>query len=146
MGVSTARLPSAFCSPRVARANFLRALLITSSLSLFDHLVGNGEQRWWNIEAKHLGSLHVDDELKFACAQDRQVGGLFALEHASGIDSGQAPVFGVVRSIAYQPADVGKVTRGIDRRQPTARRVGDDLEATVEEQALGNDQECIGSS
>ena len=29
--------------------------------SLFDHLVGAGEQRRWHIEAEHPGGLHVDN-------------------------------------------------------------------------------------
>jgi len=29
----------------------------------FDHLVGAGEQRNWEREAKRLGSLEVDDQL-----------------------------------------------------------------------------------
>ncbi len=48
------------------------------------------------------------------------------------------------RSVAHQSADLGKITRRIDRRQRVARRQRDDLYPTVDEQASGHDQECIG--
>ena len=32
--------------------------------SLFDHLVGAGEQRWWNLEAERLRGLEIDEQLE----------------------------------------------------------------------------------
>ena len=34
---------------------------ITGSRCLFDHLVGTGQQRSWNLDAKLLRSLEVDE-------------------------------------------------------------------------------------
>ena len=31
---------------------------------LFDHLVGGGEQRWWDSEAERLGRFRVDDQVE----------------------------------------------------------------------------------
>src|SRR5215468_10703069 len=52
-----------------------------------DHLVGAGEQRWRNFEAKRLRRFEVDDELVLGRRLDRKVGGFFALENAIDITS-----------------------------------------------------------
>src|SRR5262245_14013051 len=49
-----------------------------SLISLFDQLVGAGEQRRRNFEAKRLGGRQVDDELELGRLHDRQVGGVCA--------------------------------------------------------------------
>src|SRR5215467_9492372 len=54
---------------------------------LFDHLVGNGEQRWGDGNAEHPGRVVVDDKLELGCLHDRQVRRLGTLEDASGIDA-----------------------------------------------------------
>jgi hypothetical protein len=33
-------------------------------VSLFDHLVGAGEQRGWHLEAERVGGLEVDHQLE----------------------------------------------------------------------------------
>src|SRR5215813_13604000 len=39
-----------------------------------DHLVGSGEQRWWNGDAKCLRSLEIDGQLVLCGCLHRQVG------------------------------------------------------------------------
>jgi hypothetical protein len=39
------------------------------TISLFDHLVGAGEQRWRQSEAKRLGGLEVHHQLDFGWLQ-----------------------------------------------------------------------------
>jgi hypothetical protein len=53
----------------------------------FDHLVGAAEQWKRHGDAKGFGCLEVDKQLDFRDLLDRQVGRLFALEDASGIDA-----------------------------------------------------------
>ena len=43
---------------------------------LFDHLVGTGKQRSWNLDAKLLRGLEVDEQFKFGRLLNREVGGL----------------------------------------------------------------------
>src|SRR3954447_12348756 len=33
----------------------------------FDHLVGESEQGWWDVEAERLRGLEIDDQLDVAC-------------------------------------------------------------------------------
>jgi hypothetical protein len=51
--------------------------------TLFDHLVGPGEQRRWHRDAERLSSLKIDGEIKSRRQQHRQFGRLGALENTS---------------------------------------------------------------
>src|SRR5437899_6383937 len=52
---------------------------------LLDHLVGAGKQHGRHLDADRTGGRQVDDEFKLGRLHDRQIGGLGALEDASGI-------------------------------------------------------------
>src|SRR5215471_7495502 len=49
--------------------------------SLFDHLVGAGEQRRWHGEAERLGGREIDHQLEFRGLLNRKIAGLRALEN-----------------------------------------------------------------
>jgi hypothetical protein len=51
---------------------------------LFDHLVGDGQQARWHVEAERLRGLQVDHELEFRLLQDWQVGGLCTFKNPGG--------------------------------------------------------------
>src|SRR5262245_6837944 len=53
----------------------------------FDHLVGEREQLVRRVEAERLRGLEVDDQLDFCDLLHRQVGRLFTLENAAGVDT-----------------------------------------------------------
>src|SRR5262245_41125335 len=69
-----------------------------------DHLVGEDEQLVWHGHAKRLGSLLVDDQLKFGRQLHRQVGRLLAAENAVNVFRGTAKYVRIIDSVGYQPA------------------------------------------
>ena len=54
-------------------------------MSLFNHLVGDGEYRCWDRQSERLGRLEIDDEHELRRVLDWEVGGLFASEDAIDI-------------------------------------------------------------
>src|SRR5262249_20535474 len=58
-----------------------------TKIGLFDHLVGASEQRGWHREAEGFGGCQVNDHREFGRLQDRQVGGLGALEDLTGVNA-----------------------------------------------------------
>jgi hypothetical protein len=54
----------------------------SKTVALFDHLVGDCEQRRRHGQAEHPGSHRVDDQLELARLYDRQVLRLGVLEDA----------------------------------------------------------------
>ena len=56
-----------------------------STASLFDHLVGGGEQRRRHVDTKRLGDLEVEYELELDRLHDRQVGRLFASQNSAAV-------------------------------------------------------------
>src|SRR2546425_794042 len=84
-------------------------------VSLFNHVVGNGEQPWRKAQTECLGSVEVDHQLEFGRLHDRKVGGLLALENPAGVNAGQATRVRKTRTVAHQAASFGSLTPGIDR-------------------------------
>src|SRR5262245_62865457 len=64
-------------------------------------LVGAGEQRRRNVEAKYLGALQVDDKLELTRSKDRQVGGLFTFENPTRVDAELAFPICKARPVAH---------------------------------------------
>jgi hypothetical protein len=112
---------------------------------LLNYLVGGGQQRFRDGDAKRLGRLEVDDELEPGWLHDRQVGGLDAIENAAGIDADLTIHVREVRSIAHQPAGSHSITIRINRRNTFARRQGDNLYAAADEEYFGSHEEGIGA-
>src|SRR5262249_41732191 len=84
--------------------------------SLFDHLVGAGEQREWDGQTKGLGRFQVEDEFDFDRLLNRQLGGLLALGDPADIGTRQAVWFGKTAPIAHQSARCREWPILIDRR------------------------------
>ena len=60
---------------------------LAPSPRLFNHLVGTDEQYFRERQTERLGGLGVDDKLNLHGSLHRQIGGLFALEDAAGVDA-----------------------------------------------------------
>ena len=58
-----------------------------SKKTLFDHLVGKGDQLVWNLEAEHLGGLEIEGQFELRWLLNGKIGGLFSLEDAIDIRS-----------------------------------------------------------
>src|SRR6516164_7445999 len=100
---------------------------------LFDHLVGDGEQRWRHGEAKHPCGLRVNDKLKFCRLYHRQVGGFFALEDSAGIDAELTLSIRNIGSVAHESAGLGNLTVGGCHGNHVACRQGGELNASRSE-------------
>src|SRR6516225_1027042 len=70
----------------------------------FDHLVGAGEYRWWNVETKRLRGLEVDYQLVLGRRLHRQVARLLALEDAIDVAGSAHILIADVGSIGDQAA------------------------------------------
>src|SRR5262245_17397008 len=116
-----------------------------ASISLFDHLVGAGEQRRWHVQAERLGGAQVDHQLELGRLQDRQLAGLCALEDAAGIDAGLAVRVLDAGAIAHQAPGSGVLAQRIYCRDAVVIGEGDDLLAPVGEQGIGNDEQGVGA-
>jgi len=91
-----------------------RCSKVVQTPSLFDHLVGGGEQRRRHREAEHSGSRGVDDEFEPARLHHRQVRRLDALEDAAGIGAELAIRIRNVAELISPPASV--TSRAYDAR------------------------------
>ena len=88
----------------------------------FDHLVGSGEQRCWNRQAKRLGSFEIDRQFKCDWVLNRQISGLFALKDASDICACLLIRVDGTWSVTHQTASRHKLLVSKCRRNAKARR------------------------
>src|SRR5271165_5622501 len=96
---------------------------------LFDHLVGEGKQRWRNGNVERHCGPEIYDELDPGRSLDRQVGRLFALENAACVAADLAPPVEWVWPIAHKAADCREVTGLMDRWHFMTCRQRNDLTA-----------------
>ena len=67
--------------------------------SLFDHLVGAGEQRRRYLEAKGVRGLDVDDKLELGGCLHGKLTGLGAAQDTVDIGRGATPQFGGIGAV-----------------------------------------------
>jgi hypothetical protein len=73
-----------------------------ANCSLFDHLVGDGEQRRWNFEAEYFGGGEVNDEIELGRLLDRQVARLRPAQNLVDEVGSAPPQDREVRSIGQE--------------------------------------------
>src|SRR5262249_58745695 len=90
-------LPDTF-GARSADLTGLKMRRITRGAS-FDHLVGKREQLVWNLKAKGLGGLEIDDKVVLGRGLHRQVGRLLAFEDAIDVPGGAPGLVDLIRPV-----------------------------------------------
>src|SRR5262249_32630232 len=113
-------------------------------IALFDHLVGAGENRGWNIEPDRFGGLQVDDQLVFGRRLHRQIGRLLALQDAIDV-AGRTPILvEEIRPVGDQAAGCDEVTLDVDPWQLVAsREAHDQIAMNKSQRTAGDDQATI---
>src|SRR5664280_201854 len=89
----------------------------SKTASLFDHLVGAGDERGRHDETKCLGSLEVDEQLEFGGLIVRDVARFGPVEDLVHVIRKTLGEFAEVRRIGHQPAQVHVVAIGINYRE-----------------------------
>src|SRR6516165_10004496 len=112
---------------------------------LFDDLVGAGEDKGWDRQAKVLRGPEVHDEIELDRLLDRQVSGLGALQDAIDIVGRPMEVVRNIRPIGHQAAVVGIVALRIDRRQMRLVDQRYDVLAKMIEHAVRKNDYSVGS-
>src|SRR5262249_8340655 len=72
----------------------------------FDPFVSDRNHFLRHFDTKRSRRLQVDDQLEFVRLEHRQLGGLRALEDATGVDAGLSPHVNNIGSVTHQSADV----------------------------------------
>jgi hypothetical protein len=80
--------------------------------SLFDHLVGAGEQRGRHCEAKCLRRLEIDDQFELGWLLNRQITRLLTFKDATGINADDAKRIRKVLSVTHETASLRDAARG----------------------------------
>src|SRR5262249_19819942 len=111
-------------------------------MSLFDHLVGEGEQVVWDGQAKCSGGLQVDYEFEFRRLHYREIGRLFTFENSDDVGAYLRIDLPANSSVTDQTAGRGVMPARVDRGQAVTRRQrGKPFRVACEEKVIA-DKQC----
>jgi hypothetical protein len=85
--------------------------------SLFDHLIGAGQQRGRHCQSERFRGLHIDGQLIFGRHLNRQVGRLLALEDAVDKAGRLTVLLNEIRPIGDRAPGGDEVMLVVDRGQ-----------------------------
>src|SRR5215510_8376616 len=97
-----------------------------------------------HLEAERLRRFQIDHQLELGRLQDRQVGGLFALENPPDVIASVAIGIRKIRSVAHQAADGGVLASRINSRDGMAGRQCNDLLPSIQKENVGVDHQRLG--
>src|SRR5262249_1743411 len=106
-----------------------------------DHLVGKLLEVERYVEAKHLSSRWIDDEVELRGLLDREVARPLALENAGSVDADPAIVIGNAGAVAHQKTARSELAKEENGGYRMADRQGGVLIAPAYEERIRTDDE-----
>src|ERR1700730_2793521 len=111
--------------------------------SLFDHLVRFDQKVSFGNKAQRPSASEIDDEIESRGLLNRQIGGLRSLQNAVDIARGRAKRIGNARAIGDQPAILGELAFGVDRRDSGGGCKRDDRGSGVPEHRVRKGDDTV---
>src|SRR6516162_6602068 len=87
-----------------------------ADMSLFDHLVGDGNQRRRDLEAKRFRRLEINDQFECCWLLNRQVGRIGTLDDLVDVNGGASTKIGKVYAVCDEAARIYKLAESIHGR------------------------------
>src|SRR5262249_22255541 len=107
--------------------------------SLFDDLVGGGEQRLRNIETERFGGFEIDHELEFGWLLDWKVRGLRSLKNFVNIAGGAPIQVTKICSVGQQTPSIHKHPQPVYRKQSSLARKLHNLASIIRGERIFDD-------
>src|SRR5262249_31705436 len=111
----------------------------------FDQLVGDGEHGWGHFDPESPGCLNVDDKLEVRRLQHWQIGGLYPVENAAGVDADLTIHIELVSSITHQPASCDIAPLRVSSWHSLACSQDRKLHTAAAEKSVRTHEESIGA-
>src|SRR5262245_31018612 len=112
----------------------------------FDHLVGAGEQRRWNVKAEYFGGDQVDDQVEFGRLLHWYVGRLRPAQNLVDILGGAPEKVREVWPIGHQTSRFDILPLNGNRWQSCAHRQNVDANPVGVNERVASNIKCIGAA
>src|SRR5262249_46976047 len=121
-------------------------LVLLFAIASFNHLVGAGEQRRWNVYAKRLGGDQVDDQVEFGRLLHWYVGRLRPAQNLVDILGGPPEKVREVWPIGHQTSRFDILPLNGNRWQSCAHRQNVDANPVGVNERVASNIKCIGAA